>query len=151
MTTTPTEVVRIETEDASQHATCSIRLDEQTDTGSGGAPSTEPVVIYVSVYSRFSNLNKVLITILLALCGFVGTMSTTGVLAAVPEIVDTFNTTTTTVNISNALYLLFMGLSSCIWGPASEIFGRKKVSMPEISYRLLVTAAKKLCRCIYAA
>lgn len=119
--------MHVETEDASQHATCSIRLDEHADIGSGGGPSIEPVVAYVSVYSRFSKLSKVLITTLLALCGFVGTMSTTGVLAAVPEIVDAFSATTTAVNISNALYLIFMGLSSCIWGPASEIFGRKKV------------------------
>ncbi|KAL5603784.1 hypothetical protein FOVSG1_006534 [Fusarium oxysporum f. sp. vasinfectum] len=120
------QIANTETENAWQHAACSIRLAEQPNSRSMAEPRVIPPNACVSVYSRFTNLEKVLITILLGLCGFVGTMSTTGVLAAVPELVDTFDTTTTVVTSSNALYLLFMGLSSCIWGPASEVFGRKK-------------------------
>lgn len=83
---------------------------------------------HIAVYTKFSTLQKRYITALLALCGLSATMSTTSVLAAVPEIVNAFHTTPAVVSISNALYLFFMGLSSCLWGPASDVFGRRKVS-----------------------
>lgn len=83
----------------------------------------------VPVYSRFTNAEKRGITALLAFCGVLATMSTTSILAATPEIVQEYKTTATILNMSGALYLIFMGLSSCIWGPAADIFGRRKVRL----------------------
>lgn len=83
--------------------------------------------IQVSVYSRFRPLQKRTITAIAAFCGFLAQASTTSVLAAVPEIVETYHTTANVISISNAVYLAFMGLSSLIWGPWADIFGRRSV------------------------
>ncbi|RKK20979.1 hypothetical protein BFJ65_g7667 [Fusarium oxysporum f. sp. cepae] len=87
---------------------------------------TESNRAQVPVYSRFTNAEKRGITALLAFCGVLATMSTTSIFAAIPEIVQEYKTTATIVNMSGAIYLVFMGLSSCIWGPAADIFGRRK-------------------------
>ncbi|EWZ38803.1 hypothetical protein FOCG_05192 [Fusarium oxysporum f. sp. radicis-lycopersici 26381] len=87
---------------------------------------TESDRAQVPVYSRFTNAEKRGITALLAFCGVLATMSTTSIFAAIPEIVQEYKTTATIVNMSGAIYLVFMGLSSCIWGPAADIFGRRK-------------------------
>lgn len=83
--------------------------------------------VQLSVYSRFKPLQKRIITAIAAFCGFLAQVSTTSVLAAVPEIVATYHTTATAISISNAVYLAFMGLSAFIWGPWADIFGRRSV------------------------
>lgn len=83
--------------------------------------------VQLSVYSRFKPLQKRIITAIAAFCGFLAQMSTTSVLAAVPEIVATYHTTATVISVSNAVYLGFMGLSAFIWGPWADIFGRRSV------------------------
>ncbi|EXL67026.1 hypothetical protein FOPG_16830 [Fusarium oxysporum f. sp. conglutinans race 2 54008] len=87
---------------------------------------TESNRAQVPVYSRFSNVEKRGITALLAFCGVLATMSMTSIFAAIPEIVQEYETTATILNMSGAIYLVFMGLSSCIWGSAADIFGRRK-------------------------
>ncbi|KAJ0337761.1 hypothetical protein KNSL1_012742 [Colletotrichum chrysophilum] len=89
--------------------------------GSGEDPDQSRV--QVSVYSRLKPLQKRIVTGIAAVCGFLAQMSTTSVLAAVPEIVSTFEASATVINISNAVYLTFMGLSAFIWGPVSELQG----------------------------
>ncbi|EXJ87963.1 hypothetical protein A1O1_04890 [Capronia coronata CBS 617.96] len=76
-------------------------------------------------YERFSDRRKVVISCVLALCGFLAPISSTAILAAIPEVAATYNTTGTIINLSNALYLVFMGLSPCLWGPLSTIYGRR--------------------------
>ncbi|KZL78787.1 major facilitator superfamily transporter protein [Colletotrichum tofieldiae] len=83
--------------------------------------------IQLSVYSRFNPFQKHIITAIAAFCGFLVQMSTTSVLAAVPEIVATYRTTATVISVSNAVYLAFMGLSAFIWGPWADIFGRRSL------------------------
>lgn len=87
--------------------------------------NTESNVVYVPVYSRFRNAEKRSMTAFLAFCGLLATISTTSILAAVPEIVAAFQTTAPIINISNAVYLAFMGLSACFWGPLADFFGRR--------------------------
>ncbi|KAF5011280.1 hypothetical protein FDECE_2580 [Fusarium decemcellulare] len=81
--------------------------------------------VYMPVYSKFSNAQKRSITAFLAFCGVLATTSTTSILTAIPEIVETFHTNATVISVSNAVYLLFMGFSVCFWGPWADIFGRK--------------------------
>ncbi|KAL2445735.1 hypothetical protein ABEF95_010457 [Exophiala dermatitidis] len=88
---------------------------------------------FVLVYTKFSPLQKRFIIVLLATCAWLGTTSTTGVLAAVPEIVLDFKTTANAVSISNALYLVFMGVFACLWGPFADIFGRRKAYLCSIT------------------
>ena len=78
-------------------------------------------------YERFSNHKKVIITCVLSLCGFLAPISSTTILAAIPEVAAEFNSTGTIINLSNALYLVFMGISPCFWGPLSGIYGRRWV------------------------
>ncbi|SMR47856.1 unnamed protein product [Zymoseptoria tritici ST99CH_3D1] len=77
------------------------------------------------VYERFTPKRKIIIVAILSFCSFLAPMSSTSILAAAPEVVATYGTTGTIFNISNALYMLFMGLSPLFWGPIGEAFGRK--------------------------
>ncbi|KAJ7789852.1 MFS transporter [Mycena olivaceomarginata] len=81
-----------------------------------------------SVYDRVPPHRKVVITCVLALCGFLAPMSSTTVLSALPEVASTFNSTGSIINLTNAIYLLFMGISPCFWGPISQVYGRRWIS-----------------------
>jgi hypothetical protein len=96
------------------------------------------------IYNRFSPRRKKVMTFVLSFCGFLAPISSTTVLSAVPEVAATYNTTGSIINISNALYLIFMGLSrkwlfhfrdqilitliAVFWGPVGQIYGRRWVS-----------------------
>ncbi|KAL4964654.1 putative MFS transporter [Aspergillus stella-maris] len=60
------------------------------------------------------------------------TFSSTSLLPATPEIAVEFNTTSETLNITNAGVLLAMGFSSLLWGPLTILLGRR------ISYNIAV-------------
>lgn len=70
---------------------------------------------------------KIVITTLLSFCSFLSPTSSTTVLAAVPEVAAEFDTTGIIINLTNALYMLFMGISPCFWGPMSQVYGRRWV------------------------
>lgn len=53
------------------------------------------------------------------------TFSSTSLLPATPEIASDFSTTTETLNVINAGVLIAMGFSSFIWGPITDLFGRR--------------------------
>lgn len=53
------------------------------------------------------------------------TFSSTSLLPATPEIATEFGTTTEILNVINAGVLIAMGFSSFIWGPITNIFGRR--------------------------
>ncbi|KAJ7084871.1 major facilitator superfamily domain-containing protein [Mycena belliarum] len=78
-----------------------------------------------AIYDRLPAHRKTMITCILAVCGFLAPMSSTTVLSAIPEVASTFNTTGTIINLSNAMYLIFMGLSPCFWAPMSQVYGRR--------------------------
>ncbi|KAF2800480.1 MFS general substrate transporter [Melanomma pulvis-pyrius CBS 109.77] len=81
------------------------------------------------VYNRFSLRRKHVITAVLSFCSFLAPVSSTTVLSAVPEVAATFQTDGSIINLSNAMYMLFMGLSPCFYGPFCNIYGRKWVSV----------------------
>ena len=88
-------------------------------------------------YERFSHTKKHVIVFVLAVCGFLAPVSSTAVLSAIPEVAQTFNTSGSIINLSNALYLLFMGISPCFWGPLSQLYGRRWIC---VSSAVLFTA-----------
>lgn len=94
----------------------------------------EPFTSYVEVpdeiYDRLPHSKKVVIVALLSFCSFLAPISSTTVLAAIPEVAATYKSTGTIINLSNALYMLFMGLSPCFWGPLSQVYGRRVVRFP---------------------
>jgi MFS family permease len=89
------------------------------------AVDIHPTTTTDSIYDTFSPHRKTLITIVLAWCGFLAPISSTTVLSAVPEVASTFHTSGSIINLTNALYLIFMGLSPCFWGPMGQVYGRR--------------------------
>ena len=81
------------------------------------------------IYHKFSDRRKLVIVAVVSFCSFLAPISSTTVLSAVPEVAATFNTDGSIINVSNALYMLFMGLSPCFYGPFGNIYGRKWVSV----------------------
>jgi hypothetical protein len=81
-----------------------------------------------SVYDRFSPRRKTFIVVLMSFCSFLAPISSTSVLAATPEVAAEYGTTGSIINITNAIYMLMMGISPIVWGPLSEVFGRRLVS-----------------------
>jgi hypothetical protein len=79
------------------------------------------------IYNRFPHHRKVIITSVLSLCSFLAPISSTSILAAIPEVAHTYHSTGSVINLSNAFYMLFMGISPCVWGPLSKVYGRRWV------------------------
>lgn len=52
-------------------------------------------------------------------------MSSTAVLAAVPDIAKEYGTTGSIINLSNGLYLLACAFAPCVWAPLTEVSGEK--------------------------
>ncbi|CCF38930.1 major facilitator superfamily transporter [Colletotrichum higginsianum] len=78
-----------------------------------------------AIYARFKPARKRLVTAVVACGGVASTVSSLLLLAAIPEIAADLGTTGSIINISNAIYILFMGLSTLFWGPMSQVYGRK--------------------------
>ncbi|KAK4542733.1 hypothetical protein LTR36_006305 [Oleoguttula mirabilis] len=78
-----------------------------------------------AIYARFSPRRKALIVAVLSFCSFLAPISSTSILAASPEVVQDYHTTVAVFGYSNALYLIFMGLSPLFWGPLGQTYGRK--------------------------
>ncbi|KAH9906721.1 major facilitator superfamily domain-containing protein [Xylariomycetidae sp. FL2044] len=81
------------------------------------------------VYDRLSPGRKNIIVALLAFCSFLAPISSTSVLAATPEIAREYGTSGSIINIVNALYMLFMGFSPVFWGPLSQVYGRRMITL----------------------
>ncbi|OTA95042.1 hypothetical protein M434DRAFT_20456 [Hypoxylon sp. CO27-5] len=81
------------------------------------------------VYDRLPAHRKLVIVFLLSFCSFLAPISSTSVLAATPEVAAEFSTTGSIINLVNALYMLFMGLSPIFWGPLSQVYGRRIVTI----------------------
>lgn len=92
------------------------------------APYNSHISIDPAIYDRIPPKRKLVIVAIISFCSFLAPLASTTVLSAVPEVADTYNTTGTIINISNALYMLFMGISPTFWGPMSQIYGRRWVS-----------------------
>ena len=80
------------------------------------------------VYDKLSPGRKTIIVALLSFCSFLAPISSTTVLAATPEVAAEFGTTGAVINLSNAMYMLWMGISPVVWGPLSQVYGRRIVS-----------------------
>lgn len=78
-------------------------------------------------YDRFPSYRKTLMLVVQSWCGFMSPISSTAILPALPNVATTFNTNGTVVSLSNALYIVFMAISPCLWGPVCQFYGRKRV------------------------
>jgi hypothetical protein len=87
------------------------------------------------VYDRLPESRKIVIVCLLSFCSFLAPISSTTILSAIPEVASTYKSTGTIINLSNALYMVFMGISPAFWGPLSQVYGRRWVRLPCCSLR----------------
>ncbi|KAL5342489.1 major facilitator superfamily domain-containing protein [Aspergillus crustosus] len=91
-----------------------------------GEPSVEsPRESPVDEYSRFSRGRRVVMVAILAWTGLLSPISSTSVLSAIPNVAATYDTSGSVIGVSNALYLVFMALSPCFWGPWCQTIGRR--------------------------
>ncbi|KAL6791658.1 MFS general substrate transporter [Trichoderma sp. SZMC 28012] len=80
------------------------------------------------IYDRVSPHRKHVIVTVLSFCAFLAPLSSTSVLAAVPQVAETYHTTGSIINVSNAAYMALMGISPVVWGPMSQVFGRRPMT-----------------------
>ncbi|UKZ52132.1 hypothetical protein TrVGV298_005907 [Trichoderma virens] len=80
------------------------------------------------IYDRVSPHRKHVIVTVLSFCAFLAPLSSTSILSAVPQVAETYHTTGSIINVSNAAYMALMGVSPVIWGPMSQVFGRRPMT-----------------------
>lgn len=105
-------------------------------------PEHNPVHHDMDYYERFTRGRKIIIVVLISFYGFLSPFSSISVLAATPELAAAFGTTGSIINVSNALYMVFMALSAPVWAPLSQVYGRKLVctlDSPSASQMLIVS------------
>lgn len=90
------------------------------------------------IYDRLSPRRKAVIVAVLSFCAFLSPVSSTTVLSATPEVAAEYHTSGSIINLSNAGYMVFMGLSPIVWGPISQVWGRWPVSNTHEGLVLLV-------------
>ncbi|KAL4803107.1 major facilitator superfamily domain-containing protein [Aspergillus unguis] len=76
-------------------------------------------------YGRFSSARKIVMTVVISWTSLLSPMASTSVLSAIPNVASTYNTSGSVIGLSNALYLVFMALSPCFWGPWCQTIGRR--------------------------
>ncbi|KAJ2905511.1 hypothetical protein MKZ38_005155 [Zalerion maritima] len=81
------------------------------------------------VYDSIPRHRKLVIVCVLSFASFLAPISSTTVLAATPEVAAEYDTTGSIINISSAMYMLFMGISPIIWGPLSQVYGRRIINL----------------------
>ncbi len=80
-----------------------------------------------AIYKKFSHRRKMIIVAVVSFCACLSPISSTAVLSAVPEVAATYSTSGPIINVTNALYLVFMGLSPVFWGRIGQVYGRRIV------------------------
>ncbi|KAL2867252.1 putative MFS transporter [Aspergillus lucknowensis] len=76
-------------------------------------------------FNRFSARRKTLMVVVLAWTGLLSPMASTSVLSAIPNVAEAYSVSGSVIGLSNALYLVFMALSPCFWGPWCQTLGRR--------------------------
>jgi len=111
------------------------------------AQVTSVIEIPDAFYDTHTRLRKIVLVCFCSFCAFLSPISSTSNLSATPEIAHEFATTGSIINVSNALYLLFMGISPMFVGPLSQVFGRRMVSLLFLS--LLITLCSERARLLF--
>jgi MFS family permease len=108
--------------------------------------SPSPVQNDAENRSQFSMWRKYTILFIVSWMTLAVTYSSTSLLAATNEIASEFSTTTEILDITNAGVLIAMGSSSFIWGPISEIVGRRNAYNTAIGVLFLCSLGTALAR-----
>lgn len=76
-------------------------------------------------FNRFTLKKKRFYVAVASISCFLSPLSGLAFLPAVPEIASRFNTTGEVINLSAAVYCVFMSLLPCVFSPVSDIYGRR--------------------------
>ncbi|KAH7024659.1 putative MFS transporter [Microdochium trichocladiopsis] len=104
----------------------------RNSTSAGSSPLalvTSVLEVPDEFYDTHSRRRKTALVCFCSFCAFLSPVSSTANLSATPEISHEFGTTGSVINLSNAVYLLFMGISPMFVGPMSQVFGRRMVNI----------------------
>ncbi|KAM0429320.1 hypothetical protein ACHAPT_006535 [Fusarium lateritium] len=96
------------------------------------------------IFDRLARGRKAAIVAVLSFGAFLSPISSTSVLAATPEVAKDYGTTGSIINVSNAAYMVVMALSPLVWGPMSQVFGRRIVSLASSAMFFLLSLATAL-------
>lgn len=83
----------------------------------------------VNKYDRFTRNQKRLYLFIVTVACFLSPISTTMFLPAVPDIAEQFNTTGSTINVSNAVYCIVMAISPLVVGTLCKSYGKRYMSL----------------------
>ncbi|KAG2173676.1 hypothetical protein INT43_005096 [Umbelopsis isabellina] len=78
-------------------------------------------------YSAFSQFQKGLILLIVALAGIASTLSSSIYFPALTAIQEDFSVTPELINITISLYMVFQALSPSLWGSLADLWGRRPV------------------------
>ncbi|KAM0341546.1 hypothetical protein ACHAPU_009994 [Fusarium lateritium] len=96
------------------------------------------------IYDKVSSGRKIAIVSVLSFGAFLSPISSTSVLAATPEVAETYKTTGSVINLSNAAYMVVMALSPLFWGPMSQVYGRRIAGLYSSAMFFLLSLATAL-------
>lgn len=96
------------------------------------------------IYDKLSLGRKSAAVAVLAFGGFLSPISSTSVLAAIPEVAKTYGTSGSVINVSNAAYMIVMAISPVFWGPMSQVFGRRPIALYSTTMFLFLSLATAL-------
>ncbi|KAH7149566.1 major facilitator superfamily domain-containing protein [Dactylonectria estremocensis] len=119
--------------DGIDHTTSHISGPDALEPAPSSAPPPGRNDLYYQagdeIYERLSRGRKTAIVTVLSFTALLSPISSTSVLAATPEVAATYNTTGSVINVSNAAYMVVMAISPVVWGPMSQVFGRRPVAL----------------------
>ncbi|KAF4455666.1 hypothetical protein F53441_2066 [Fusarium austroafricanum] len=96
------------------------------------------------IFEKVSSGRKIAIVTVLSFGAFLSPISSTSVLAATPEVANTYSTTGSIINVSNAAYMIVMALSPLFWGPMSQVYGRRSAALSSSVLFFLLSLATAL-------
>ncbi|GAA5862821.1 hypothetical protein JCM3774_006655 [Rhodotorula dairenensis] len=79
------------------------------------------------LYSKFSPRRKRLIVATVAYCALLAPFSSSSFLPSIPQIVEDLDTTASIINITVAVFILFIGIFPLFWAPYSGVYGRRPI------------------------
>ncbi|KAF4343954.1 major facilitator superfamily transporter [Fusarium beomiforme] len=89
------------------------------------SPSSPDATDLESPYSIFDKCQKALIVLVVSVAATFSGFASNIYFPALPTIADDFNTSIELINLTVTSYLIFQGLAPSIWGPISDVKGRR--------------------------
>ncbi|RSL60053.1 hypothetical protein CEP54_006961 [Fusarium duplospermum] len=142
----PQHITYVATSGDIHHATSHVSGHDAFEPDQAGLPDSQQPYQEAGdeIFDRLSRTRKAAIVAVLSFGAFLSPISSTSVLAATPEVAKDYDTTGSIINVSNAAYMIVMALSPLVWGPMSQVFGRRVVSLASSAMFFLLSLATAL-------